>query len=169
VFFSDKLQVSVSLTQWLRYDDVMLVQKFFPHYTNPLLGIFQTIYLLDKKKQMNNTILNQYGITFNKQSNGNIKINANSRSLDCYLYMLTRQKEMLQELITTLNMALIGNSISPDDKEWSVELGLQIYTGVIQSNMTFDLFLEDHYDQTLETFPLSDIREIFNSLLEFID
>ncbi|WP_158728535.1 MULTISPECIES: hypothetical protein [unclassified Flavobacterium] len=118
---------------------------------------------------MNNTILNQYGITFNKQSNGNIKINANSRNLDCYLYMLTRQKRMLQELITTLNMALIGNSISPDDKEWSVELGLQIYTGVIQNDMTFDLFLEDHYDQTLETFPLSDIREIFNSLLEFIN
>jgi hypothetical protein len=117
---------------------------------------------------MNTNILNQYGITFNKQVNGNIKINANSRNLNAYLYMLTRQKNMTHELITTINIALGGNSISPDDKEWTVELGLQMYTGVIQNNMTFDLFLEDHYDQTLETFPLSDIREIFSSLLEFI-
>jgi hypothetical protein len=118
---------------------------------------------------MNNTILNQYGITFNKQSNGNIKINSNLRSLNPYLYMLTRQKKMLQDLITTLNLTLGGNSISPDNKEWSVELGLQIYTGIIQNDMTFDLFLENHYNETLETFPLSDIREIFNSLSEFID
>jgi hypothetical protein len=118
---------------------------------------------------MNNTILNQYGITFTKQSNGNIKINSNLRSLNSYLYVLTRQKRMLQELINTLNLTLRGNPISPDDKEWSVELGLQMYTGIIQNDMTFDLFLEDHYNETLEIFPLSDIREIFNSLLEFID
>ncbi|MNY24239.1 hypothetical protein D3C86_1579420 [compost metagenome] len=76
---------------------------------------------------------------------------------------------MLQEFLSTLNLALNRNSISSDDKEWSVELGRQMYTGIIQNNMTFDLFLEDHYDQTLETFPLSDIKEIFSSLLEFID
>ncbi|SNR46859.1 hypothetical protein [Flavobacterium sp. ov086] len=118
---------------------------------------------------MNYTILNQYGITFSKQSNGNIIINSNLRSLNPYLYMLTRQKRMLEDLITTLNLSLEGNSISPDDKEWSVEMGLQIYTGIIQNNMTFDLFLEDHYDQTLESYPLLDIKEILKSLLGFIN
>ena len=34
---------------------------------------------------MNYSILNQYGITFQKQNNGNIKIKANSKSLDNFL------------------------------------------------------------------------------------
>ncbi|WP_143187740.1 hypothetical protein [Flavobacterium sp. CF108] len=76
---------------------------------------------------------------------------------------------MLQDLIITLDLALNGNLISSEDKEWSVELGLQQYTGIIKSNMTFDLFLEDHYDQTLENFPLTDIKEILESLLSFIN
>jgi hypothetical protein len=117
---------------------------------------------------MNTSLLNNYGISFNEQTNGNIRITANSLNLAIYMDKYTRQKRMLQEFIATLNLALAGNSISLDDKEWSVELGLQIYTGVIQNNMTFDLFLEDHYNQTLETFPLSDVKEIFSSLLEFI-
>lgn len=118
---------------------------------------------------MNTSILNNYGISFNRQINGNIRIRANSRNLAIYIDKFTKQKRMLEEFISVLILTLQGNTVSSDDKEWSVELGLQIYTGIIQNDMTFDLFLEDHYEQTLEAFPLADIKEIFSSLLEFID
>lgn len=117
---------------------------------------------------MNNQILKKYGISLNKLSNGDIKTTANSKSLNCYLYMLTRQKSLLPDFIDTINLVLSNSLINDEDKEWSIELGLQIYTGVIKENLTFDLFLEDHYEQTLETFPLSDIKEILKSLLKFI-
>ena len=117
---------------------------------------------------MNNEILNKYGISLNKLSNGTIETKANSKSLNCYIFMLTRQKQMLHDLIETINLVLLGDSIKDEDKEWSIELGLQIYTGVILENFTFDLFLEDHYEQTLENFPLSDIKEILKSILKLL-
>jgi hypothetical protein len=117
---------------------------------------------------MNYIILNQYGISFIKQSNGNIKTTANSKILNSYLYMLTREKNLVQELVNIINLVVTGTTIPQEDKEWSVELGLRLYTGIVQNNLTFDLFLEDHYNETLETFPLSDIKEIMESLLEFL-
>lgn len=119
---------------------------------------------------MNKAILNQYGITFNLQSNANIKTNATSPNLDIYIYMYSKSKKELIRFVNTMDTVLAGdyNSIPYDDREWSREVGTQIYTGIIQDDLTFDLFLEDHYENTLETFPLTDIREIFNSLLEFM-
>lgn len=117
---------------------------------------------------MNTFLINHYGIKFDKRIDGEINITANSLILALYMTRFIRQKNMLKDLILTLDLALAGNLISPDDKEWSLELGLQLYTGVIQTNMTFDIFLEDQYDQTLENFPLFDINEILKSLLEFI-
>lgn len=117
---------------------------------------------------MNDKILNKYGISLNKLSNGIIKTKANSKVLDCYILMLSRQKKSLPDFMKTIDLVLSGNPISDEDKEWSIELGLQIYTGVIKEDLTFDLFLEDYYEQTLEIFPLTDIKEILKSLLEFI-
>jgi hypothetical protein len=119
---------------------------------------------------MNKSILNQYRISFNKQTNGSIKVNATSKNLDNFLYMFARQKTQLELFLQTITLALNGNynSIPYDNREWNQEIGLNIYTGIIQNDMTFDLFLEDHYNQTKETFPLSDVKEIFQSLLEFI-
>lgn len=34
--------------------------------------------------------------------------------------------------------------------------------------MTFDLFQEDFYDETIQTYPISDIKEVFSSLLELL-
>ena len=119
---------------------------------------------------MNKAILNQYGITFNLQNNDNIKTSAALPNLDIYIYMYTKSKNELIRFVNTMDSVLVGNYnlISYDDREWSREVGNQIYTGIIQDDLTFDLFLEDHYENTLETFPLIDVREIFNSLLEFM-
>ncbi|MEZ0129585.1 hypothetical protein AB9T88_07410, partial [Flavobacterium sp. LBUM151] len=117
---------------------------------------------------MSNETLNKYGISLNKLSNGIIETKANSNSLNCYIYMLTRQKQMLLDFIETINLVLLSGSVKYEEREWSIELGLQIYTGVIQENLTLDLFLEDHYEETLENFPLSDIKEILKSILELL-
>lgn len=119
---------------------------------------------------MNKAILNKYGITFTLQSNGTIKTTAISPNLDIYVYMYSKSINELIRLVDTLDTVLAGNYnlINYDDREWSREIGYKIYTGIIQDDLTFDLFLEDHYENTLETFPLLDIREIFNSLLEFM-
>ena len=73
---------------------------------------------------MNYSILNQYGITFQKQNNGNIKIKANSKSLDNFLYMLCRDEQKLKRLIFTLNQVIANgyNSISEQDKYWDIEI-----------------------------------------------
>jgi hypothetical protein len=116
---------------------------------------------------MNNLILNQYGITFQKQSNGNIKINATSRNLDNFMYMFCRDKQRLQRFVIVVNQVLNDgyNTISEHDKNWDIEIGSQVYTGVIYSITEFDLYFEEEEN---ETFPLNDIKEIFESLLEFI-
>jgi hypothetical protein len=119
---------------------------------------------------MNNLVLQNYGITFNRLlQNNQIIIKAHSYNLAIYLDKFTREKSMLQEIIYNIDLVINGNIVSTANKEWSVELGLQLYTGIIQNNLTFDLFLEDHYNETLETFPLYDMKEIFQSLLEFLE
>ena len=117
---------------------------------------------------MNNAILNQYGITFQKQSNGNIKTHATSKNLDNFMYMFCRNINRLQRFVAIVNQVLNNgyNSISEHDKNWDVEIGFQVYTGLIYSNTEFDLYFEEEEN---ETFPLNDIKEIFESLLEFIN
>lgn len=117
---------------------------------------------------MSTSTLRNYGINFYKQIDGEIKITCSSLNLAIYLNRLVNQKKMLQDFLTVLDLALKGNLLPEEDKEWTVELGLQQYTAIIKSNMTFDLFLEEYYDQTLENFPLTDIKEILQSLLNFI-
>ena len=119
---------------------------------------------------MNTLLLSQYGIVFEKCSNGNIHTTANSKNLDNFMYMFARQRMQLENFVLTIDKVLNGNynTIAYDNREWSQEIGLQVYTGIIQDDLTFDLFLEDNYDQTKETYPLSDIKKIFQSLLEFI-
>lgn len=116
---------------------------------------------------MNSIILNQYGISFQKQVSGNIKIKANSRSLDNFLYMFSRDKDKLQRFIIVVNKVLNDgyNSIPDSDKDWDVEIGFQVYTGTIYSDSEFDIYFEEEEN---ETFPLNDIKEIFESLLEIV-
>lgn len=116
---------------------------------------------------MNFLILNKYGITFQKQENGNIKINADSKTLDNFLYMFCRDKQKLERFILILNQVLnYGfDSILEQDKYWDIEIGIQVYTGIINNNMEFDLYFENDEN---ETYPISDIKEIFSSLSEFI-
>jgi hypothetical protein len=117
---------------------------------------------------MNYSVLNQYGITFQKQSNGNIKINANSKILDNFMYMFCRDKQKLERFILTLNQVLNNgfNSVSEQDKYWDIEIGIQVYTGIIHNSKEFDLYFENEEN---ETYPLSDIKEIFSSLYEYIN
>jgi hypothetical protein len=116
---------------------------------------------------MNYTILNQYGISFQKKSNGDIEVHANSRNLNNYMYMFARNKYNLERFVAVINQVINNgvNSISYNDKSWNIELGTQIYSGVIYDDTSFDLYFEEEEN---ETFPLNDIKEIFKSLLEFI-
>jgi len=82
---------------------------------------------------MNTAILARYGISLQKQDNGNIGIQAHSRNLDSYLYLFTRKKDTLREFIASINTVLHGNyaSLPYDHREWSLEMGLQIITGIM--------------------------------------
>jgi hypothetical protein len=116
---------------------------------------------------MNYTILNQYGISIAKQSNGNIEVKADSVKLENFIYMLCRDKNRIQSLLNTINNVLNNgiNSISDSDKIWDVEVGLQVYSGEIYSNTEFDLYFENGPN---ETFPLSDIKDIFETILIYL-
>ncbi|GGE66459.1 hypothetical protein EV200_1085 [Pedobacter psychrotolerans] len=119
---------------------------------------------------MNIQIMNQYGISFNKKVNGVIETGSNSIELTNYLYLYSRYKPSLEEFISAIDLALNGqfDSIDEDDKVWSQELGYDMYIGTILDESTFELYLADHYEETVKIYPLIDVREIFNSLLEFI-
>jgi len=52
--------------------------------------------------------LGQYGISFARKANGLIDIKANSKNLDIYLYLLSKYKPLLEELISTLKLVIIG-------------------------------------------------------------
>lgn len=118
---------------------------------------------------MNTAILKQYGIIFQKTGT-HVHTKANSANLAIYMNGFAKYKPELVDFVENLELANSGhyNSIDPDNQEWSQELGFDIYTGIINSNLVFDLFMEDHYSQTIEHFPIYDIKEIFSSLLEFM-
>jgi len=120
---------------------------------------------------MNIQILKLYGISFYKPTNGFYKIEANSPNLSIYLNRLTANKDIIPDFINNIDVALSGNYNTIEDGkfEWHLELGTHIYTGIINSDLSFNLFIEDHYDETIETFPLLDIREIIIFLLKFIN
>lgn len=118
---------------------------------------------------MNQLILNQYGITLLKHSMGYLIVEANSNKLSIYIEKFADYRPELEDFISTLNLALSGNygSIDSDKLEWTQELGDLLYTGIIKANGTFDLFMEG-MPGLLETYPLSDIKEIFTSVQEFM-
>lgn len=156
---------------WITPDHFELWQTGFAKDIIPLTD-WKEILLSWKEclEDFKNTLLNKYGIAFEKSANGDFRTTACSKNLDSFMYMFCRHQKELEKFVFTTDTVLKGNYdlIPYDSREWSQEMGLQIYTGIIQDDLTFDLFLEDHYDQTKETFPLSDIKEIFQSLLEFI-
>ena len=119
---------------------------------------------------MNDIILNQYGIRFQKEDNYVLVFCDRYPIVSIFLNRFSSDKSEVREFLQAVNLAITGNFhlIAYDHIEWTKELGFQLYSGRINNNMTFDLFMDDHYDKTLQTFPLSDIKEIFDSLLEFI-
>ncbi|MDA3616871.1 hypothetical protein [Polluticaenibacter yanchengensis] len=116
---------------------------------------------------MSTTILTRYGISITKQSNGYVKIRAESDNINFFFSMMTRSKRSLQRLISNVDLALNDkyNSIEYDDREWYREVGDLIYVGIINSDKTFEMFLEDKWYETKETFPLKDIHEIAEIVL----
>ena len=83
-----------------------------------------------------------------------LQIKPNQNQLK-YLYLLYT---FHLRLIFTLNQVIANgyNSISEQDKYWDIEIGLQVYTGIIHSNTEFDLYFENEEN---ETYPLNDIKE----------
>lgn len=123
---------------------------------------------------MDSDILEQYGVSFYKQENGFLAVNASHPYLNLAILLsrYAQHKSTLPKLIYTINLALTGKYdevLQSEKNEWHEELGTDIYTGIIQSDMTFDVFMEDHYDETLQTFPLSDIKEILSLLLRYME
>lgn len=122
---------------------------------------------------MNIDKLNKYGISFHKQENGFLKIIASNSNLDLAILLnrYTAHKSTIPDLLATINLVLSGkyNEVLQSEKvTWYENLGTDIYTGIIQSNLTFDVFIEDHYDKTLVTYPLIDIKELLELLLHFL-
>ncbi|RNL51155.1 hypothetical protein [Pedobacter jejuensis] len=120
---------------------------------------------------MSSKTLGQYGISFARKANGLIDIKANSKNLDIYLYLLSKYKPLLEELISTLKLVITGQfgSINADNLIWPRELGYDIYIGEIVSSTTFELYLADSYEETIEFFPLEDVEQIAISLLKFMN
>lgn len=119
---------------------------------------------------MNASVLNKYGISFYKGVDGFPRIETFSPNLTIYISKYSRRDPDLEPIIAVMNLVLDGQYASVDHEltEWHQELGSQIFTGIINEDMTFDLFNEDDYPEEIETFPLYDIKEIFTSLLEFV-
>lgn len=121
-------------------------------------------------------VLNKYGITFYRQENGSLKIDAPHPYLDLAILLnrFTIHRSTIPELINIIDLTLDGKyneALETEKVEWHEDLGTDIYTGIIQSDFTFDIFMEDPgngFPPTPVTLPLLDIREILESLLSFM-
>lgn len=118
-------------------------------------------------------ILNKYGISFDKQENGFLSISASYPNYDLAILLnrYAQHRVTISNLLNAVNLTLTGkfNDVFESEKvTWYENLGTEIYTGIIQSDLTFDVFIEDHYDTTLVTYPLTDIMEILELLLKYM-
>ncbi|OYU78888.1 MAG: hypothetical protein CFE23_16560 [Flavobacterium sp. BFFFF1] len=124
---------------------------------------------------MNESALNKYGISFSKESFGiDVKSTHPYLNLGIFLYLFSKYKPELVEFIDTINLALCNNYnlIKYEDSEWQKELGRDVLIGIINENLTFELLYcseNDSYVSCEENFPLTDIKELFQSLLDFME
>jgi len=115
---------------------------------------------------MNSIILQQYGIRFTKTTKGIVNATANDFNLGA-LIALFSYKDDVQLLLTDINLALNGQFNQIENPSWGMELGLDIYFGIINDDMTFSVYYENNPTNSID-YPLNDIKEIFISWLEFI-
>lgn len=117
-----------------------------------------------KYKVMIELTLPYYGLTFYKKENGSFNVQSSShRSLAIYIYIY-RYKEDVQMLLSDINLALSGQFNQIEDPSWGGDLGGDVYSGIINSNITFTVLTD--YDSI--DYPLLDIQNIFTSWLAFI-
>lgn len=116
---------------------------------------------------MNEDILHLYGIKFYKQANGYLKVTAINPEFGIYLNLFT-EKKSIQNLLNDINLGLNNNFNQIKDPDWSRELGTSFYIGEILENLTFEVYYEDRYED-VSVYPLAHIKEIFLSLLEFLE
>ncbi|KFC19674.1 hypothetical protein [Chryseobacterium sp. FH1] len=114
---------------------------------------------------MNFKILNQYNIKF-KKSNELVFTTTANFNLGA-LISLFKSKESVEHLISDINLALNGNYSQILDPNYAMELGQDIYFGIINNDMTFSVYYENNPIQSID-YPLNDIKEIFSSWLEII-
>ena len=112
-------------------------------------------------------LLIKYGLTFETEPNGSIKLKTSSKTLENFLYILTGPTREVQRLIDTIELAVnYDNDVKYEDKEWHQVAGISIYSGIIHNNRTFEVFLNDKYEETREIFPLF---EIYGIVLYLVD
>ena len=114
---------------------------------------------------MNFKILNQYNIKFKKR-NKLVFATASNFNLGAYISIF-KSKETVQHIMSDIDLALNGNYSQIFDPNYGMELGQDIYFGIINNDMTFSIYYENNPTQSVD-YPLNDIKEIFSSWLEFI-
>ena len=113
-------------------------------------------------------LLKKHNIYLFKNKNGFIEVDSNNnRDLAIFIELLAKYKPELEDFLNALNNALENKFNLIEEWQWHQELGFQIYTGIIKQDMTFDVFMEDYYD-LLETYPLIDIKEIVEAVLDLM-
>jgi hypothetical protein len=118
---------------------------------------------------MNLIILNQYGLHFYKTSNGAVGVKSSTHVSLAAIFHMPEYKiiQSIEEYISLINLALAGNynQIDWDDTDIGGDIGSDVYYVIINSNMTLSIALNN---SSYETYPLSDIKEIYTSWLEFL-
>ena len=116
---------------------------------------------------MNTEILNKYELQFFKKSNGRVDVkSSNHLNLAIYIYIYNYPENVIL-LLNDINLAINGQYDQIEDPDWGEEHAGEIYFGIINDDMTFSIYYENDSMNSIE-YPLEDIKEIFESWLEFL-
>lgn len=113
------------------------------------------------------SILNNYGLVFQKTNKGAVFAQApNHLNLAIFINRFSYQEDV-GLLLNDINLALNGQFNQIQDPSSGMELGQDVYFGIINNDMTFSIYYENDPTNSID-YPLNDIKEIFDSWLEFI-
>lgn len=115
---------------------------------------------------MNQQVLKKYNIKF--QKNHRAHWVEGTDNLGIYMSRFNIA-DMIEGLINDIDLAISKQYDKIENPNWYVELGLDIYCGFINDNMTFSICIYKQHDPVNSIdYPLEDIKELFISWLKFI-
>lgn len=120
---------------------------------------------------MSTQLLNQYNISFRKTFDSKSNLYVFNAIADDFnlgtLITLYEIPEEVEALLNAIDLALNGHFDQIGDTDYGKELGLDVYEGYINADMTLSVYHENDLSN-LRNYPLTDIKAIFESWLEFI-